>query len=113
MPARFLFLFSIAAAVILTGCGYVGDPQPPALNIPKKVEDLVAVERGSKIYIEFTQPKFTTENLGIRRKLSFDLKAGANWPDQAAEVPVKVDAGGRARGELPVAGLVGQEISVG
>jgi prepilin-type N-terminal cleavage/methylation domain-containing protein len=42
--------------VFLTGCGYVGDPHPPLANIPSKVQDLAAVQRGSRIIVQFTVP---------------------------------------------------------
>jgi hypothetical protein len=59
-----------------TGCGYVGNPLPPALKRPVMVTDLAAVERGSKIYIHFTIPKKTTEDLPIKGQEDIELRIG-------------------------------------
>ena len=40
------WLVAAAAAALLAGCGYIGDPLPPLLNIPARVTDLTAVQRG-------------------------------------------------------------------
>src|SRR3712207_4605207 len=52
-------------AAVLTGCGYVGDPLPPALNIPVPVTGLAAVQRGGEILVTFSAPARTTEDLPI------------------------------------------------
>lgn len=60
-------------------CGYVGDPLPPALNIPGRITDLRAFQRGEKLVVRFTIPELTTEGLAVARKLrSVELRAG-NW----------------------------------
>lgn len=60
----------------LVGCGYQGDPQPPSLQIPVAITDLTAVERGSKIVVEFTVPKKTTDNLALRAEPYLELHVG-------------------------------------
>ena len=55
----------LAGAAGFTGCGYIGEPLPPALNIPSRVTDLRAVEFGDKILAEFTLPPLTTEGLAL------------------------------------------------
>ena len=60
----------------LAGCGYVGDPLPPALNIPKPVLDLRVVERGSKLEVTFTMPVATGEGLAVRQAGQIDLRIG-------------------------------------
>jgi hypothetical protein len=82
----------------LTGCGYVGDPLPPALHIPEKVTDLRAVQRGDRILIDFTIPELTTEGLPIRKVGGIDLRVGTveppfnvdRWMSSAKAVPVPV-----------------------
>ena len=58
-------------ALLVTGCGYVGDPLPPALNIPVPVADLNAVQRGDQIIIQFTVPQMTTEGWFRSRRIIF------------------------------------------
>lgn len=64
------------AVLMLTGCAYVGDPLPPALHIPEKVTDLRAVQRGSKVYVDFTPPQLTTDGVTAERLSPPDLRAG-------------------------------------
>jgi len=66
----------LPVALLAAGCGYVGDPQPPALKMPVAVADLKAWQRGAKIVIEFTAPDRTTEGLPLARFGEVDLKAG-------------------------------------
>jgi fibronectin type 3 domain-containing protein len=55
-----------AAAMFLTGCGYTGEPLPPALNLPARITDVAAVERGSRLIIQFTLPTLTTEGMTVQ-----------------------------------------------
>lgn len=64
----------------LSGCGYVGDPLPPALNIPKPVLDLRAIERGDKLEVTFTMPALTGENLPVTKPGRLDLRVGVAPP---------------------------------
>jgi hypothetical protein len=66
----------IAANLLLAGCGYVGDPLPPALNIPLQITNLSAMQRGDKIFVAFTIPAETTEGLPITSVEAVDLRAG-------------------------------------
>ena len=82
----------------LAGCGYVGDPQAPALRIPKPVLDLRVVERGRNLEISFTMPIATGEGLPIREAGTIDLRVGgapappfdlSAWLAGARAVPVE------------------------
>ena len=64
------------AVVMCAGCAYVGDPLPPALHIPEKVTDLRAVQRGPKVYVDFTPPLLTTDGVAAERLSPPDLRAG-------------------------------------
>jgi hypothetical protein len=84
-------------AMWLAGCGYVGETLPPALNRPMRVTDLAAFERGSKIVIQFTPPKVTTEDLPLKGNEEIELRIGpapaegfelATWARDADRVPV-------------------------
>jgi len=74
----FATLLCVAGCVLVAGCGSVGEPLYPALNIPQRISDLVAVERGDKIAIYFTIPPLTTEGLAVRSIGSVDLRVGVN-----------------------------------
>jgi hypothetical protein len=68
---------SIAAvACVLAGCGYPGEPLPPALNRPMRITDLLAVERGGQIDVRFTVPKTTTEALDLKSPPDIELRIG-------------------------------------
>jgi len=80
------------AAAALAGCGYVGDPLPPALNIPVPISDLTAAQRGEDIVIRFTVSNRTTENLLLKRRGPVELEvAGRLIPVETQEFgPVEV-----------------------
>jgi hypothetical protein len=67
-------VFSLAE-LVLTGCGAIGDLQPPTLDIPRPVSDLRVIQRGDKVVIDFTIPELTTEGLELRLA-KVELKAG-------------------------------------
>ncbi len=108
-------------AVLLTGCGYVGDPQPPALNIPVAVADLRVLEYGENLIVEFTAPALTTESLAIERLRGAELRiglwpAGTNvndWMGTAQVLPLPVDQPGAVSQSIPVAKeWIGKEILI-
>ena len=95
----------LAAALSLCGCGYVGDPLPPALNIPEKVTDLRAVQRGDRILIDFTIPQLTTEGLPIRKLGGVELQIGSE------SVPVQ-STSGTVHEVVPAGKWYGSEVVV-
>ncbi len=99
----------------LAGCGYVGEPLPPSLNIPSAITDLSAVERGGRIVVEFTVPEQTTDGVGLKR-IAVDLRIGpdsGNWVETARQVETAVERPGAVRVEIPVKEWVGREIILG
>ena len=64
------------AALAAAGCGYVGEPLPPLANIPGRVTDLTATQRGAHLIVQFTVPQLTTEGIAIKAPLQLDLRAG-------------------------------------
>lgn len=71
----------VAVAALFAGsCGYVGEPLPPLLNIPERVEDLRVVQRGANLVVEFTAPKLTTEGTAIKRAPRVEFRAGESLP---------------------------------
>ncbi len=65
-----------AAALLTTGCGYIGEPLPPLAHVPARVKDLAAVQRGSRIMAQFTIPIQTTEGTPIKDPVKLDLRIG-------------------------------------
>ncbi|HYO83164.1 MAG TPA: hypothetical protein VES20_17290 [Bryobacteraceae bacterium] len=107
-----------AALLCLAGCGYVGDPLPPALNIPQAVNDLSAVQRGADIEIQFTAPALTTEEIGIRDFGSVDLRIGTipaefsydRWADLAEPITVPLPEPGKpVSARIPAARWAGKD----
>ena len=102
-------------AVVLTGCGYVGNPLPPVVNIPLPVRDLKAAQVGDRVVVEFTQPLETTEGLKIKRLGSVDVRVGkkAEPIEKAKVVDALLSDTGVARVEVPVKDWVGQDVVIG
>jgi len=108
--------------VILGGCGTIGEPLYPALNIPSHVTDLTAVERGDRIEINFTIPPLTTEGLSLKEIGSVDLRVGPapdtpfnvnNWANAASRVDVRPPAQpGPAQVESPARAFIGKDVVV-
>jgi hypothetical protein len=114
------FLAAVAAALCMAGCGYVGDPLPPLANIPPRVSDLAAVQRGGRIIVQFTVPDKTTEGHPIPPPLKLDLRAGTadrfeenQWASGARQIVPNGAVGSVARYEVPVADWVGKELIFG
>jgi len=108
-----------AAAALLAGCGYPGEPLPPALNRPMRVSDLTAVQRGGKIIVRFTVPKLTTEGLPIRDNPDIEIRLGEvpggtwslpAWEKSSTRVPARLITvkEGQANAEVDTAGLNGK-----
>jgi hypothetical protein len=110
-----------AAALILCGCGYVGDPLPPALNIPQATTDLSAVQRAGEIRIGFTAPALTTEELAIREFGDVELRIGPvpsefsfeRWAESAQRIDVPAaDPGKPVSVTSPAAPFAGKEVLI-
>lgn len=105
--AAFLSAFGLA------GCGYMGQPLPPALKRPVRVTDLAAVQRGSNVIVQFTIPKATTEDIPLKGDVDIELRVGPPdkpfhldvWQHNADRVPVAAkedDGRPRAAASIPV-----------
>lgn len=97
---RFLVL---ALAVLLGACAYVGDPVPPSLRIPEAVNDLRAVQKGSRIYVEFTPPVLTTDGVPLDPDPVSAIQIGEAGTEPANSADKIIDA----------APWVGKEIVIG
>ncbi len=89
-------LAAVVASAMLAGCGYPGEPLPPALNRPVRVVDLNAVQQGSKILLHFTVPKVTTEGMPIPGTPEIEVRIGeappgpfntAAWEKSSERIP--------------------------
>jgi hypothetical protein len=100
---RFTFL---AVALLLTSCGYVGEPLPPALNIPIPITDLRVEQVGDQLKIAFTAPQMTTENLVMRTLGGVEVKVNE------VSVPAQIEKPGLVEVAAPAKALAGQHAEV-
>ena len=101
MRAGALSFVAMPFAMYLCGCGYMGEPLPPALNRLERVQDIAAVQRGSNIHVQFTIPQTTTENLPLKKgSRDIELRIGPPptgafsteaWLRTADRVPMVTD----------------------
>lgn len=115
-PAFAAAIFA-AMSVFVTGCGYIGDPLPPALRRPLGVTDLAAVQRGPNLVITFTIPQATTEGLPLHGDEQVELRVGPPAPDvnawaKGAERPRVKAAGDVARAEVPASKWYNQTVNI-
>lgn len=68
----------------MSGCAYIGEPLPPALKIPVAASDLTALQRGDKIYVNFTIPTTSTEGLTLKPAAIPVVHIGETEPPQTA-----------------------------
>jgi hypothetical protein len=114
-------LFLLVSALFLTaGCGYIGNPIYPLANIPTKISDLSAVQRGSSILVHYSLPTFTTENNPITTGLHLDLRIGvagdhfnpSDWPGAAKSETPQTIKGGVATYVIPTKDWTGKKIAI-
>jgi hypothetical protein len=116
-PARWSWLPAACLTLLLTDCGYIGQPLPPALRRPVIVSDLGVVQRGSKIIIHFTIPKVTTEDLPLNGNEDIELRIGlpnsdmAAWQRTAERIPVSPRESA-ASVEWPASKWYGKTVSI-
>jgi hypothetical protein len=71
-----LRLLLLLAALLSSGCAYIGEPLPPARHVPQRVADLSVSQQGARIVVQFTLPVHTTENLDITKPMRAELRVG-------------------------------------
>lgn len=91
-----------------SGCGFIGDPLPPALNIPTQVTDLSAVEQGSKIVVQFSLPRRSTEGLVLKKTVRAELRV-TNGGEKLFDLPVDRPV---VRYELPATEWIGKNVTL-
>jgi hypothetical protein len=114
----------LGAAASLAGCGYIGDPLPPSLNIPIAIEDFHGVQRGDRVLLAFTPSIRATDGLLLRSLGGVDLRAAPvpreNGPvdpgtwEAAAKPIIVADAEVKLMEvSVPVGAWVGQDVAFG
>lgn len=105
----------------LSGCGYVGEPLPPLMNIPGHAENITALQRASSLFVHVTLPIYTTEGLVLKQAVRLDLRIGpkpsggfdANaWAATAKAAPKPAVAKGVAEFQIPAADWIGKEVAI-
>jgi hypothetical protein len=104
---------------MLSGCGYFGEPLYPLLNIPNRVGDLTAIQRGGVIVYQFTLPVLTTEGKQARVG-RIELRAGEagpgtfnvnEWAARAKPMDAPYDQGKpHVMNEMPAAPWIGKDL---
>ncbi len=96
MAPRFRAGLAPILLVSLSACGYVGPVLPPSPQLPLAITNLVAVQRGDEIVIDFSTPPRTTDNLPVKQFSEIDLRIGSaaipfdydRWASGAKKYPV-------------------------
>jgi hypothetical protein len=112
---------AVMATLALAGCGYVGDPLPPALKVPKPVTDLAARQVGASVLVEFTIPDRTLEELPLAELGGVEAKVGlgatpfdaAAWSGAARTLDVDARKPGKVTAKFPVADWAEKEVVLG
>jgi hypothetical protein len=109
---------AVTTFLLLSGCGYIGEPLYPLLNIPSRVTDLAAVQRGSAIIFRFTLPVLTTEGK-LARIGQVEVRAGESgqgafdtneWVARSKRIDVDFDQQKHILSETPAAPWVGKDL---
>ncbi|MHB1936647.1 MAG: fibronectin type III domain-containing protein [Acidobacteriaceae bacterium] len=73
--------FSFLLPVSLVGCGMEAAPQPPSLQLPKPIQDLIADRTGNQVHLAWSTPKENTDHLKlqgmVRLRLCRQLQAAS------------------------------------
>jgi hypothetical protein len=99
-----------------TGCGYIGAPLPPALNIPERVGVIAVSQHADQLVVGFVITGKTTDGLVLHHLRAIDLRAGppaasmAKWAESAREIPVEPASIEGHELKVPVAGWENQDV---
>jgi hypothetical protein len=108
-------------ALFAASCGYIGDPLPPALNIPQPVQDLRVQQVESTLDAFFTLPLKTTENLTLTDLAKVELRVGRlpesgwnldTWAAGAKVIAVPASKPGPTDVSVDVREFAGQEVAL-
>jgi hypothetical protein len=94
---------------------------PPLANIPARVHDLAAIQRGDRIIAHFSVPQLTTEGIAIQSPITIDFRAGLGpdpfnmgfWAAHARRIDSPMRQNGIATYEIPCSDWTGKEVILG
>jgi len=122
LDSRLRALVCFAAPLLfLCGCGYIGEPLPPLMNIPGRGDNVAAVQRGSNIIAHVTLPAYTTEGVVLKQSVRLDLRIGPKpdgsfnavaWAAGAKAVGGGTIANGIAEYRIPATEWIGKQVSI-
>ena len=72
--------------LLVSGCGSIGEPLPPLLNIPERSRDLSARQTPEGVVLEWTWPRLTTEGRPLKNFDNFVIHR-LEVQDPAAAIP--------------------------
>jgi len=113
--------FVFAPVIVWWGCGYIGEPLPPLMNIPGRGENVTAVERGSNIVAHVTLPAYTTEGVVLKQSVRLDLRIGPKptgqfnadvWAAGAKPIGGGTTASGIAEYRIPATEWIGKQVAI-
>ena len=61
---------ALGAAIAVSGCGMPAVPQPPSLELPNPVTDLVAIRTGNQVSLTWTMPRRDTEKVLLKGQIA-------------------------------------------
>lgn len=117
--SRYLMGLLLGVAATLAGCGYVGDPLPPRLEIPRRVTDLRGVQRGASLLLAFTATLQATDSTMLHHLGPLELRCGRppagsfefrTWAAAAPAFAVAGEGAGAREVSVPVSAWLGQEV---
>ena len=112
--------FVFALLLLGEGCGYIGEPLPPLMNVPAR-GDVTAVQRGSNIVVNAILPTLTTEGVIVKQGMRLDLRIGAKptgpfnadaWAATAKASGGARTANGIAEYRIPATDWIGKQVMI-
>jgi fibronectin type 3 domain-containing protein len=93
----------------------------PLANVPQRISDLAAVQRGTAIIAHCTVPTFTTENNAIKTSVKLDLRIGVandpfvpgDWANEAKPFSGFEFKDGIATVRIPTRDWTGKKVTIG